>query len=173
MKNGDFISLIDRLKQGDELYKAEWFSLLAHLTEEQQQELTQQALAVKTCHFGKGIYVRGLIEVSSYCKNNCYYCGLRSSNSHAQRYRLSEADIIKSCSRGYTLGLRTFVLQGGEDCAWTDYAVEQLIKHIHEQWPDAAITLSLGERSLLALERWRLAGASRYLLRHETANAVH
>ncbi len=128
--------------------------------------------AVKTAteHFGNGIYVRGLIEISSYCHNDCLYCGLRCSNHNAERYRLSDAEILDCCEKGYKAGLRTFVLQGGEDCKLNDEWLVNLISLIKSRWSDAAITLSLGERPKASYQTLYEAGASRYLLRHETAD---
>ncbi len=133
--------------------------------------LRQAATETATRHFGKGIYVRGLIEISSYCHNDCLYCGLRSSNRDAERYRLTDAEILDCCDSGYGLGLRTFVLQGGEDSKLTDERLVNLVSSIKSRWSDAAITLSLGERSKTSYHVLYQAGASRYLLRHEAADA--
>ncbi len=132
--------------------------------------LRQAAIDTATKHFGNGIYVRGLIEISSFCCNDCMYCGLRSSNRDAERYRLSDDDILECCERGYKAGLRTFVLQGGEDRKLDDERLVNLVSQIHSRWSDAAITLSLGERSKASYQALYKAGASRYLLRHETAD---
>lgn len=128
------------------------------------------AVRTATEQFGLGIYIRGLIEVSSYCRCDCLYCGLRRSNREALRYRLSSEQILESCKVGYDLGFRTFVLQGGEDAAFTDKVLVGLLEQIHSLYADAAITLSLGERSEESYARLRKAGASRYLLRHEAAS---
>ena len=130
--------------------------------------------AVRTAHeqFGRGIYIRGLIELSSYCHRDCLYCGLRRSNSTAERYRLSHEEILACLEQGYRLGFRTFVLQGGEDATHTDEWLIPLISQIRTRYPDAAITLSLGERSEDSYNKLRAAGANRYLLRHEAANAA-
>lgn len=128
--------------------------------------------AVRTAHkrFGRGIFVRGLIEVSSFCRNNCLYCGLRRDNLNAERYRLSREQILECCQQGYEAGLRTFVLQGGEDARLTDERLEEVITTIRHRYPDVAITLSLGERSEESYVRLYSAGANRYLLRHEAAS---
>ena len=128
--------------------------------------------AVRTAQeqFGRGIYLRGLIELSSYCCRNCLYCGLRRENTTAERYRLTHEEVLACCEEGYRLGFRTFVLQAGEDATHTDEWLEQLINAIHCSYPDVAITLSLGERSEESYIRLRHAGAHRYLLRHEAAN---
>ncbi len=133
--------------------------------------LRQEAVKTATRHFGRGIYVRGLIEISSYCHNDCLYCGLRCSNRDAERYRLTDAEILDCCESGYELGLRTFVLQSGEDSRLTDERLVNLITFIKSRWNDAAITLSLGERSKASYQALFQAGASRYLLRHEAADA--
>jgi biotin synthase len=124
-------------------------------------------------NYGNKIFIRGLIEISNICKNNCYYCGIRRSNSNCNRYRLQEEDILKCCEEGYDLGFRTFVLQGGEDAYYTDEVLEHLIRNIKLKWQDCAVTLSLGERSYESYRRLREAGADRYLLRHETCNEEH
>ena len=123
--------------------------------------------------FGKRIYIRGLIEFTSFCRNDCLYCGLRRSNRHAARYRLATEDILACCARGHDLGFRTFVLQGGEDAFFTDDRIVELICAIKSRWPDSALTLSIGERSAESYRRFREAGADRYLLRHESANPAH
>ena len=137
---------------------------------EEAQYLRHCAARTSEELFGRAVYVRGLIEISSYCRNNCLYCGLRRSNSAAERYRLTEEQILECCSNGYSLGLRTFVLQGGEDGFWSDERLVPLISKMRAQFPDAAITLSLGERSAESYKALHAAGANRYLLRHEAAS---
>ena len=134
------------------------------------QHLRDTAVRTAQEQFGRGIYVRGLIELSSYCHRDCLYCGLRRSNTHAERYRLTQKEILACCEEGYQLGFRTFVLQAGEDATHTDEWLEALITEIRSRYPEAAITLSLGERSEASYQRLRQAGADRYLLRHEAAN---
>lgn len=129
----------------------------------------QQAVAV----FGHNIYIRGLVEISSHCRNNCLYCGLRRDNGAAVRYRLTDEEIISSCNNGYDLGFRTFVLQGGEDDWFDDKRLCRIISTLRSQHPDCAITLSLGERSRESYQALYDAGANRYLLRHETASCSH
>lgn len=133
-------------------------------------QLRDKATQVAREQFGCGVYMRGLVEISSYCKNNCYYCGLRRDNRNASRYRLSDGEILSTCIEGYEVGLRTFVLQGGEDAAFTDSRLANLIAQIRHNCPDAVVTLSLGERSKESYQRLFDAGASRYLLRHEAAS---
>lgn len=125
---------------------------------------------VRQKYYGKKVWLRGLIEISSYCKNNCFYCGIRRGNQNADRYRLTPAEIIGSCQNGYSLGFRTFVLQGGEDEFFTDEVLCPLISEIKNKYPDCAVTLSLGERSEESFRRLREAGADRYLLRHEASS---
>ncbi len=123
--------------------------------------------------YGSCVYVRGLIEISSYCKNDCHYCGIRCSNRYAERYRLSPETVIETAENGYRMGFRTFVLQGGEDPYFTDDVICAVVGEIKNRCKGAAITLSLGERSSSSYEKLKLAGADRYLLRHETADSVH
>ncbi len=121
-------------------------------------------------YYGNKVFLRGLTEISSYCKNDCLYCGIRRSMRDAQRYRLSREDILSCCENGYKLGFRTFVLQGGEDSFFTDGFMCRLISDIREKYPECAITLSLGERSRESYRLMKNAGADRYLLRHEAAS---
>lgn len=132
--------------------------------------LRDKAAKTAITKFGYGIFIRGLIEISSYCSNDCLYCGLRRSNIEAERYRLSDEDIMECCATGYDIGFRTFVLQGGEDRALTDDRLIPIVSNIHGKWPEAAITLSLGERTDDSFRKLFHAGASRYLLRHEAAD---
>lgn len=135
--------------------------------------LAARARAVREEFYGKEVYLRGLIEFSNYCKNNCYYCGIRRGNARAERYRLSPEQILNCCDQGYELGFRTFVLQGGEDGYFTDDVLAPLVEKMKENHPDCAVTLSLGERSRESYQRLFDAGADRYLLRHETADKEH
>ena len=136
-------------------------------------ELFACADKVRRRVYGDEVYIRGLIEISNYCKNNCLYCGIRSGNSKPLRYRLNPEDILECCSDGYALGFRTFVLQGGEDPYYTDELLTSLLREIKHRYPDCAVTLSLGERSFESYKKLREAGADRYLLRHETATDSH
>ena len=133
--------------------------------------LQQLAVETSVAQWGKGIFVRGLIEISSHCRNNCLYCGLRRDNTHLSRYRLSNDEILQCCKHGYAMGLRTFVLQSGEDPFLSDDNLCELVSLIRSSYPDTAITLSLGERSHESYQRLFEAGASRYLLRHEAAQS--
>lgn len=123
--------------------------------------------------YGDEVYLRGLIEFSNYCRNNCYYCGIRAANKNTSRYRLSKEEILSCCEEGYTLGFRTFVLQGGEDPYYTDDIICDTVSEIRNRFPDCAITLSIGEKSKESYKKYFDAGANRYLLRHETADDSH
>ncbi len=128
---------------------------------------------VRKEHYGTDIYLRGLIEFTNYCKNNCYYCGIRRDNIRLKRYRLSEEEILSCCEEGYRLGFRTFVLQGGEDPYYTDERICGIVANIRQKFPDCAITLSIGEKPRESYQAYFDAGADRYLLRHETASDEH
>lgn len=137
------------------------------------RRLKEEAVRIREIYYGKKVFTRGLIEYTNYCKNDCYYCGIRKSNTNAKRYRLTEDEIMACCENGYELGFRTFVLQGGEDAYYTDDRMVAIIKKIKEAYPECALTLSIGEKSYESYKRFREAGADRYLLRHETANEEH
>ena len=164
---------IDKLRQERTLTPEEFRQLLTGCDAEILRYINKQAQEVALRHFGNKIYIRGLIEVSNCCRNNCYYCGIRKGNPNIERYRLSRESILDCCRQGYELGFRTFVLQGGEDPALTDDRIEMTVARIRQNYPDCAITLSLGEKSRDAYERFFRAGANRYLLRHETHNEEH
>ena len=135
--------------------------------------LRQRAVAVRKSVYGQDVFIRGLIEFTNFCKNNCYYCGIRRGNGQASRYRLTAEEILDCCREGYRLGFRTFVLQGGEDEYFTDERMCRIISSIKERYPDCALTLSIGEREEASYRRYFEAGADRYLLRHETADEAH
>ena len=138
-----------------------------------REDLFEQARRVAREQFGSRIYIRGLIEISNICIQDCRYCGIRRSNTQASRYRLSPEAILECCAHGYTLGFRTFVLQGGEDPWFSDDRLATLLRQIKQRWPDCAVTLSVGERELSSYRFLRDAGADRFLLRHETADPIH
>ena len=165
--------LIDKLHQEQILSAEEFRTLLTDRSEETDLYARELADQVRQQVYGNQIYVRGLIEFTNYCKNDCYYCGIRRSNRNAQRYRLTEEDILACCKEGYELGFRTFVLQGGEDGYYTDEKLTALIRKIKEVYPDCALTLSIGEKSEESYRAYKEAGADRYLLRHETAREEH
>ena len=167
------ISLIDRLCLTRTLKRDEWITVIRERTPGAAEHLFELARNVRHLHYGHDIYIRGLIEFTNYCKNDCYYCGIRKSNANAQRYRLTKEDILACCGLGYDLGFRTFVLQGGEDGYFTDDRLCEIVSEIRHQFPDCAITISVGERSRESYLRLYEAGADRYLLRHETYDAKH
>ena len=167
------IDIIDKIKNTHIASKPEFAYLLKNITDEELEILRKKAQKTSLEHFGNKIYIRGLIEFSSVCKNDCYYCGLRRSNKNAVRYRLSKEQILSCCNTGYKLGFRTFVLQGGEDAYYTDDVMCDIVKSIKSDYPDCAVTLSLGERSKESFKKLFYAGADRYLLRHETADERH
>lgn len=173
MGKKEFFNIIDRLVSGERVEKEHWLTLLSLPPGEERDELTRLARSVATRQFGNGIFVRGLVEISSFCKNNCYYCGLRCANKAAARYRLTREQILGCCEQGAELGFNTFVLQGGEDPLQGDDFITDVVAAIHARYPAKAITLSVGERSEEAYTAFRRAGAARYLLRHETASAEH
>lgn len=173
MKNREK-ELFNKLYQDTQLTETEYKELLELHTDKEIAEYGFELARKRQKEtFGNEVYTRGLIEISNYCKNDCIYCGIRRSNQNAERYRLSEEEILSCCESGYALGFRTFVLQGGEDGYYTDDLLEDLLHKIKAAYPDCAITLSLGERSRESYERLYTAGADRYLLRHETANEAH
>ena len=129
--------------------------------------------AVRRSVYGTAVFVRGLIEFSNYCKNGCYYCGIRCENRSVQRYRLDADTILACCTEGYALGYRTFVLQSGEDPYFTDERICAIVERIRTRFPDCAITLSIGEKPRESYLAYYRAGANRFLLRHETADSTH
>ncbi len=167
------IEFVERLARGEKLDTPQLGQLLKSAAHDIDVLKLLRNYAVRTAReqFGLGVYVRGLIEVSSYCRCDCLYCGLRRSNREAERYRLTADEILLSAQEGYRLGFRTFVLQGGEDGTHTDEWLTAIITALRTKYPDAAITLSLGERSEESYRKLKEAGANRYLLRHETANS--
>ena len=164
---------VDRLKQEHTLPPEGYKALLTCTHVDVTTYLHRQAQKVTQARFGNNIYIRGLIEISNCCRNNCYYCGIRKGNPNIERYRLNLESILDCCRQGYKLGFRTFVLQGGEDPVLTDERIESIVSAIHRNYPDCAITLSLGEKPREAYERFFQAGANRYLLRHETYDKSH
>ena len=166
-------NIVLKLEKEHFLRDEEFRLLLEDESEETLMLLAERADKVRRKVYGTDIYLRGLIEFTNYCKNDCYYCGIRRSNSDAERYRLTEEEILECCQIGYELGFRTFVLQGGEDGCFTDDKLVEIIKTIRQNYPDCALTLSIGEKSYESYKRYFDAGADRYLLRHETANSIH
>jgi len=165
--------LIDRLERENHLDRESWLELFTRRTAADELYARERARLVCERIYGADVYLRGLIEISSYCKNDCHYCGLRRSNRDCERYRLTEEQILDCCREGYALGFRTFVMQGGEDMWFTDERLTGIVSKVRSQYPDVAITLSVGEKSRETYQKYHDAGADRYLLRHETANAEH
>lgn len=163
-------ALIDKLALNHDLSDQELLTLLDHMTEENQNYLIEKAHELRMAVYGDRVFMRGLVEFTNICKQNCLYCGIRAGNPEAERYRLTLEEVLKSCEIGYWLGYRTYVLQGGEDPYYTDEKLVEMIKAIKKNFPDCAITMSIGERSRESYEKMFEAGADRYLLRHETAS---
>lgn len=166
-------SLIDKLAQERDLPDQELLELITTTDSAANELLAARADKMRQQYYGKKVYIRGLIEFTNYCKNNCYYCGIRAGNGQAQRYRLTKEQILDCCAEGYRLGFRTFVLQGGEDPYYTDERICDIVAAIRAQHPDCAITLSIGEKERASYQAYFDAGANRYLLRHETATPEH
>lgn len=167
------IEIIEKINSTGIASKQELAFLLETINDSELEILRKKAQKKSLENFSNKIYIRGLVELSSCCKNDCLYCGLRRSNKNAVRYRLTKEQILSCCKSGYSLGFRTFVLQGGEDGYYTDKVVCDIVSNIKSLYPDCAVTLSLGERTEESYKRLFDAGADRYLLRHETANEEH
>lgn len=165
--------LIDKLYKMSALSPAEYKILIDNRNPELSEYLFDKARTVRIENYGYDVYMRGLIEFTNYCRNDCFYCGIRKSNCRAERYRLTKEQMLECCAAGYELGFRTFVLQGGEDGYYTDEKMLDIIHSIKNNHPDCAVTLSVGEKSYETYKSFFDAGADRYLLRHETANAGH
>lgn len=163
------IELIDQLKANEELSRGDLLFILNNLDETSKKHLYKEALNIKTENYGDTVYMRGLIEFTNYCTQTCTYCGISRHNPNVDRYRLTKEQIMDCAEEGHRLGYRTFVLQGGEDPHFTDEILVDIITTLRETYPDSAITLSIGERSIESYKRLKEAGADRYLLRHETA----
>ena len=164
--------LIDFLNENHYLSEEEYLFLIKNRNEETAEYLRKKSDEARIKVYGNKIFIRGLIEISNICKNDCYYCGIRSSNKNCDRYKLSETDILACCENGYDLGFRTFVLQGGEGVFSVDF-ICNTVKKIKGEYPDCAVTLSLGEYQKSDYEKMKNAGADRYLLRHETISQTH
>lgn len=153
--------------------KRQIYEFLTRADDAVWEKIKEQAFAVRRRVFGNRVFLRGLIELTNYCKNDCYYCGIRRSSQEVSRYRLGREEVLACCEEGHRIGYRTFVLQGGEDPHFTDERLCALVRSIKTRFPDSAVTLSMGERSRESYEKLRKAGADRYLLRHETACREH
>ena len=167
------LEIIDELEKERSISLDNLRSLLETEDEEAVETLYARARETAQKIYGNKVYIRGLIEFTNYCKNDCLYCGIRRSNRNAERYRLSEEQILDCCAVGYELGFRTFVLQGGEDGYFTDARICALVAQIKQAYPDCALTLSIGEKTRASYQAYFDAGADRYLLRHETADETH
>ncbi|MBR6094137.1 MAG: [Lachnospiraceae bacterium] len=163
--------MITKLQNRHDLTDEEFLELLQ--TDSYDDVLHKAADEVRRSVYGDEVFLRGLIEFTNYCKNNCNYCGIRCGNTNVERYRLSKEEILSCCETGFKLGFRTFVLQGGEDPYFTDERICDLVKSIKSAYPDAAVTLSIGEKEKDSYRKFKEAGADRYLLRHETATEEH
>lgn len=169
----NLLNIINKLHMKKCLQVEEYQKLIEGYSAELAEYAAKKADEVRRNIYGNKIFIRGLIEISNICKNDCYYCGIRKSNSNCDRYRLTSEDILNCCEEGYGLGFRTFVLQGGEDGYFNDIVLSDVVSGIRTRYPDCAITLSMGERSKESYEKLYQAGADRYLLRHETADQKH
>lgn len=167
----DIIGTVSRLAEQRDLDDAELAFLIE--SEAAAEPLARAADTVRRRIYGDRVFIRGLIEFTSYCKNDCYYCGIRCSNRQAERFRLTPEQIYSCCEEGYRLGFRTFVMQGGEDPYFTDDRICEIVSSISHRYPDCAVTLSIGEKSFESYKAFREAGAKRFLLRHETADHDH
>lgn len=167
------IAVIDRLEHDRNIDIEDFQTLLLTENADAIEELAKRARKTAQSIYGNKVYIRGLIEFTNYCKNDCLYCGIRRSNRCASRYRLSREQILSCCAAGYELGFRTFVLQGGEDPYFTDERICELVAAIKKNYPDCAVTLSIGEKERASYQAYFDAGADRYLLRHETADEAH
>jgi len=168
------MGIVETFIEKRKLTKEEYVDLLkCSENKEAAALLTSEAVKLRRQYYGDKVYTRGLIEFTNYCKNNCYYCGIRRDNDSAVRYRLTQEEILSCCASGYKLGFRTFVLQGAEDPYFTDERMVEMIRAVKQAYPGCALTLSIGEKSLESYRKFREAGADRYLLRHETADEAH
>ena len=165
--------LIEKLNKNKSLSLDEYRFILDNYTREDAEFAKNLAVDIRKFVYGNSVYIRGLIEVSNYCKNGCLYCGINRDNKSCSRYRLTKEEILSCCENGYKLGFRTFVLQGGEDNHFTDEFVCDTVREIKKRYPDCAVTLSLGEKSYDSYKALYDAGSDRYLLRHETADSEH
>lgn len=165
--------IIDRLSSERSLPKELWVRLLTEYSDDDRAYATEKARNISTGIFGRKIYIRGIVEFSNICRNDCLYCGIRRSNTALSRYRLTEDEILECCAEGYSFGFRTFVLQSGEDAFFTSDRLADIVRKIKLSYPDCAVTLSVGELEYGEYKLLRDAGADRYLLRHETADREH
>lgn len=174
MNSDELKNIIDKLEKENCLREDEWKKLFKNWENKALRDYAaERAVLLRIKHYGKTVFVRGLIEISNYCRNDCFYCGIRKSNKSAERYRLEKEDILDCCRKGYEIGFRTFVLQGGEDPYYTESKMTDIIEAIKSEFPDCALTLSIGEASFNTYKKYKMSGADRFLLRHETADKSH
>ena len=171
--NDKLLGIGQKLVSTGSLSTTEYEYLIDNRNDEIAEFLKMEAVKKRKEVYGNSVFIRGLIEISNICKNDCLYCGIRASNKECDRYRLTKDEILSCCDEGYSLGFRTFVMQGGEDLHFTDEILVDIIRSIKEKYPDCAVTLSLGERTYESYKKLYSAGADRYLLRHETADEDH
>lgn len=168
------MSVVDNLIDGKKLNNKELEELISMYEDDAAfYKLREEAVRLRKKYYSDKVFIRGLIEFTNICKNNCYYCGIRNENANVKRYRLTKEEILACCENGYNLGFRTFVLQGGEDAYYKDEVIVDIVSSIKEKYPECAVTLSIGERSFESYRLIKEAGADRYLLRHETADNEH
>lgn len=168
------MSVVDNLIDGMELNNIELEELISMYEDDAAfYKLREEAVRLRKKYYSDKVFIRGLIEFTNICKNNCYYCGIRNENANVKRYRLTKEEILACCENGYNLGFRTFVLQGGEDAYYKDEVIVDIVSSIKKKYPECAVTLSIGERSFESYRLLKEAGADRYLLRHETADNEH
>ncbi len=165
-------NIVDHIA-GTKQITCEELGILLSMEEKEAGYLYEAAARAAKQVYGNQIFIRGLIEFTNYCRNDCYYCGIRKSNARIERYRLTKKEILACCENGYRLGFRTFVLQGGEDAYFTDERICEIVSEIRKRFQDCAITLSIGEKKKESYKAYFTAGADRYLLRHETADEEH
>ncbi len=169
----EIITLIDKLNENHSLDREEWVAVIEAQTMETLRYAATLACKAREPYYGKKVFLRGLIEFSNYCRNNCYYCGIQRENKNVRRYRLSEDEILECCRTGDKLGFKTFVLQSGEDLSYSDEDICNIVRRIKSEFPKSAVTLSIGEKTKESYALYREAGTDRYLLRHETADTEH
>lgn len=162
--------LIRKLCRDHRLTTTEYERLIRERTADSARELRLLADQTRRAAYGSRVLIRGAVELSSICKNDCLYCIQRRSNKSCDRYRLRPREIFDCFEEGYGLGHRSFLLRGGEDGFYNDEMLEPLIRRLKATFPGCAVTLALGERSRESYERLFNAGADRYLMRHECAD---
>ena len=164
---------LDKLKGGDFLNEKDWLILLdENWSHEETEELYAMARALREENYQRKVFIRGLLEFTNICRNDCYYCGLRKSNSKVKRFRLSKEELLTSAGKAYDLGFRTFVMQGGEDPYYTPELIADIVHEMKSKYKDCAVTLSFGEHPKEYYKMWKDAGANRYLLRHESVDSL-